>query len=174
MFVLLPRISMRTTISRIFYVSMALCAVCYVAVPALGAAPPAAKWPLLLLAVVLVRFAQAGAFTSVFIMINNSVAAQQRGGVQGLAMAGAAFMRASGPLIGSVSFAWSLTNGIDAPGLDVSFVFLLCGVCSAATGAYALARIGGRTMRRWRRRWWWPPRARERRRRWRRRGGRGV
>ena len=37
----------------------------------------------------------------------------------------------------------SLTNGIDAPGLDVSFVFLLCGVCSAATGAYALARIGG-------------------------------
>jgi len=26
----------------------------------------------------------------------------------------------------------------------VSFVFLLCGVCSAATGAYALARIGGR------------------------------
>ena len=144
MFVLLPRISKRTTISRLFYVSMALCAVCYVAVPALGAAPPAAKWPLLLLAVVLVRFAQAGAFTSIFIMINNSVAAQQRGGVQGLAMAGAAFMRASGPLIGSVSFAWSLTNGIDAPGLDVSFVFLLCGVCSAATGAYALARIGGR------------------------------
>ena len=44
-------------------------------------------------------------------------------------MAGAAFMRASGPLIGSVSFAWSLTNGIDAPGLDVSFVFLLCGAC---------------------------------------------
>ena len=37
-----------------------------------------------------------------------------------------------------------MTNGIDAPGLDVSFVFLLCGVCSAATGAYALARIGGR------------------------------
>ena len=26
----------------------------------------------------------------------------------------------------------------------MSFVFLLCGVCSAATGAYALARIGGR------------------------------
>ena len=78
MFVLLPRISKRTTISRLFHVSMALCAVCYVAVPALGAAPPAAKWPLLLLAVVLVRFAQAGAFTSIFIMINNSVAAQQR------------------------------------------------------------------------------------------------
>ena len=37
-----------------------------------------------------------------------------------------------------------MTNGIDAPGLDVSFVFLLCGACSAATGAYALARIGGR------------------------------
>ena len=26
----------------------------------------------------------------------------------------------------------------------MSFVFLLRGVCSAATGAYALARIGGR------------------------------
>ena len=26
----------------------------------------------------------------------------------------------------------------------MSFVFLLCGACSAATGAYALARIGGR------------------------------
>ena len=77
-------------------------------------------------------------------MINNSVERERRGRVQGLAMAGAALMRAAGPLIGSVLFAWSLTNGLDAPGLKVEFTFLLCAVGSAATGAFGLARIGAR------------------------------
>ena len=98
------------------------------------------RWPLLVLSVVACRFAQAGAFTTVFILINNSVEARARGRVQGLAMAAASAMRASGPVVGSCLFAWSLTNGLGErlPLLGAPFAFLLCSVLFLTTGTVAV------------------------------------
>jgi MFS family permease len=91
------------------------------------------RWPLLIITLALLRFACAGAFTCVFIVINNSVERSERATAQGLAMMGASVSRGAGPVIGAVSFAWSLTNGYHVPGLGVRFVFLMSAAVVIAT-----------------------------------------
>eukprot|EP00942_MAST-04A_sp_MAST-4A-sp1_P010792 g10792.t1 len=54
-------------------------------------------------------------FTSSFLLINNSCDALQRGAVNGLAMTIASFTKATGPILGSVIFAWSITNEMSFP-----------------------------------------------------------
>ena len=48
--------------------------------------------------------------------------------------------RGLGPLAGSVLFAWSLTNGLDVPGLGVFFVFILTALLAAVT--FGVAFVG--------------------------------
>jgi MFS family permease len=52
-----------------------------------------------------------GAFTTIAILNNNSIAPEWRGRVGGLTMMVASVFKALGPTIGAVLFAWSLTNG---------------------------------------------------------------
>ena len=65
-------------------------------------------------------------FTAVFLIINNSCTRSQRGRVNGLGMSTSSGFKAVGPTLGAVAFAWSLTNGHEAPLLNVYFTFLVC------------------------------------------------
>lgn len=64
------------------------------------------------------------AFSSVFLLINDSVDSDERGTVNGLSVTLAGLSKAFGPVIGSVLFAWSISNGLPFP-FNYSFVFLL-------------------------------------------------
>lgn len=64
-------------------------------------------------------------FTSLFLMINQSVSTANRASVNGLAMTIGSFAKAVGPMLGSVLFAWSINNNLMAP-LNYMFVFVFC------------------------------------------------
>ena len=49
--------------------------------------------------------------------------------------------RGVGPLVGSVTFAWSLTNELDVPGLGVRFIFLLNALLAALTCGVAFVGL---------------------------------
>ena len=68
------------------------------------------------------------AFTSIFIVINESTTVDRRGAVNGIAMMAASIAKGVGPLIGAPILAWSVTNGIRVPPLDQHFVFWLAAV----------------------------------------------
>lgn len=70
------------------------------------------------------------AFTSNFILINNSVPSEKRGAMNGLGMTLGSLGKSIGPAVGSVIFAWTLTNGIGFP-LDYHFIFYLGGLIAA-------------------------------------------
>ncbi|TPX48499.1 hypothetical protein CcCBS67573_g10201 [Chytriomyces confervae] len=72
------------------------------------------------------QFSNILCFTSIFIVINNSVSAsnkQQLSTVTGIAQTCAAFVRSIGPALGGVLWAWSITNGMAFP-FNYWFVFL--------------------------------------------------
>jgi hypothetical protein len=64
------------------------------------------------------------AFSSVFLIINDSVGPDERGAVNGLSVTLAGLSKAFGPMLGSILFAWSISNGLSFP-LNYAFVFLL-------------------------------------------------
>jgi len=137
----LPWLSARVSHDRLFKQSTFVASGAYVLLPMVANAPAAARWPLLLTLIVLVRCVQGASFVAIFVMINNSVLPGERGRVQGLAMAGAAAMRAICPVLGASLFAWSLTNKLSVPGLDVYFIFLISGLASVATAAAAVRHL---------------------------------
>ena len=107
------------------------------------AEPSVATWGFLVVHGLLLAFCGGTAFTTTFIIINNSCAREQRGMVNGASMACAALARTIGPTLGATSFAWSLTNHMGAP-LDVFFVFGLCASLSAGTCLFAVVGLPGR------------------------------
>jgi MFS family permease len=64
------------------------------------------------------------AFSSVFLLINDSVDSDERGALNGLAVTLAGVSKALGPMLGSILFAWSISNGLPFP-FNYAFVFLL-------------------------------------------------
>ena len=95
----------------------------------------------LLLLSSLLRCGTGTAFTCIFTLINNSVAREGRGRMQGVAMTIAAVARAVGPTLGAEAFAWSLTSGRRLP-LDVHFVFFLMSAISTLPLGIARATFG--------------------------------
>ena len=78
-------------------------------------------------------------FTSSFMLINNSCDGAQRGSVNGLAMTLASVTKAIGPIIFSVLFAWSVTNGLSFPlshHLTFFIIAILYALQSFAVGRY--------------------------------------
>jgi MFS family permease len=65
------------------------------------------------------------AFSSVFVLTNNSVGASQRGAVNGLSMTLGGVAKAVGPLAGSVIFAWSINNGVHRPPFNFMCIFII-------------------------------------------------
>ena len=110
------------------------------------AAEPADRRTPLVMVLALMRvfetFSKSAAFTTVFMMINNSVDAELRGSVNGLSMGVAAGFRAVGPPLGAITFAWSLTNGLPPP-LDVHLAFVLVCCVTALTSAFGCVYLDG-------------------------------
>lgn len=69
-------------------------------------------------------FADACAFSSVMVFINNSVDSRQLGEANGIGQAGVALVRAIGPAAGGPLFAWSVTDGKKFP-FNHWFMFFL-------------------------------------------------
>jgi len=79
-------------------------------------------------------------FSVIFVLINNSVPADCRGRINGIAMTIASVFKALGPSVGTVIFAWSLhVEGVFL--LDAHFVFLLFAMVTAAVAVFAAGRI---------------------------------
>jgi MFS family permease len=74
------------------------------------------------------------AFTSIFMMINNSAPSAQRGSVNGLSMVVGSVGKAAGPALGANLFAWSVTSGAPFP-FDYGFTFYF-------TALVAIAALG--------------------------------
>ena len=68
-------------------------------------------------------------FTTVFVLINNSVPRSSRGAVNGVSQSLVALTRMTGPTLGGSAFAWSESNGLGWP-----FDFHLMWYLVAATG----------------------------------------
>jgi len=68
---------------------------------------------------------QLSAFTSVFVLVNNSCLAKKRGTTNGIGQASAAVCRLVAPPIGGGLFAWSITHGTAWP-LNYSLVWYTC------------------------------------------------
>jgi len=137
-FLLFPLLAKRLRTTTLFRIAITTLTTLYATTPLLARAAPS---PTLLGALLLVHQAlcqscQSTAFTAIFLIINNSCVASQRGRVNGLAMAISSGFKAAGPMLGAVSFAWSLTNGCPPP-FDVHFTFLLCALGVAGTAATA-------------------------------------
>ena len=86
------------------------------------------------------------AFTTVFILINNSSAACNRGTVQGVAMTVASVTKALGPIVGSSLLAWSLTSGriMNPIILGHRFSFTLVALLWLCSGVVQFARLDTR------------------------------
>jgi len=67
------------------------------------------------------------AFTTVFVLVNNSVDSQSRATVNGIGQSISALFRAIGPTIGGNIFAFTLTKNLPWP-FNFTFVFLLVGI----------------------------------------------
>lgn len=68
-------------------------------------------------------FADACAFSTGMVFVNNSVDPRQFGEVNGIGQTGVALVRAIGPAIGGPLFAWSLTEGNEFP---FNYWFMFC------------------------------------------------
>ncbi|ORY04303.1 MFS general substrate transporter [Basidiobolus meristosporus CBS 931.73] len=66
----------------------------------------------------------AGAFTNIFILLNNNVPSEKLGTVNGVAQCVAAFTRATSPALGGFLWSWSLKSGLSYP-LNHQFSWIL-------------------------------------------------
>ena len=135
--IVLPMLTRCFSSTSLFKGGCALAAIGYPAFPFIARLGTRTRMPALLVAIALLKSCQAAGFTAVFMLINHSVPPSQRGRAQGLSMGIAAGFRAVGPAAGATLFAWSLTNSLHVPGLDVHFVFVLCALCSIGTALFA-------------------------------------
>ena len=71
------------------------------------------------------------AFSAIALLVNQCVESNLRGTINGLSMTVGSIAKAIGPILGSVSFAWSLANGRKAYPFDFHFVFLMIAMLSA-------------------------------------------
>jgi MFS family permease len=88
---------------------------------------PISVWLILLAVMCLLVISRISGFVSLFILIGNSSLPETRGSVNGISQSLVAIGRSVGPVLGSILFAWSESNGRGWP-LDYHFVFNLCAV----------------------------------------------
>lgn len=78
------------------------------------------------------------AFSSISLVINQSVPTNKRASINGIAMTVGSCARAIGPIFGSIIFAWSINNNYGFP-LDFHFVFLLLSILSVINAVLFLS-----------------------------------
>ncbi|KAG5186112.1 major facilitator superfamily domain-containing protein [Tribonema minus] len=89
---------------------------------------PALLWP----AMVCIKVGSNMIFTSIFLIVNNSVEGDQRGGLNGLAMTAGSAAKAIGPPLGATLFAYSIAGAHSLPLVDYHLTFVVCAVLSIA------------------------------------------
>ncbi|CAO3567743.1 unnamed protein product [Mortierella alpina] len=77
-------------------------------------------------------------YTSVMVMITNSSPAHLLGTVNGIGQTSASFMRAFGPALGGILWAWSLSNKLSFP-FNYFFVFFLMGTIAILCFIHSLS-----------------------------------
>lgn len=146
-FAIFPFVSKRINPTRLFRTGC-LCTGCLVTMPAAIAAArwnvrAAAPrfWGVLVASLILLRFSNNCSYTSLFVCTNNSAPAAVRGAVNGLSMSVASAFKAGGPLVGTMTFAWSLHNNH----VGASFLFVATASLCAALAAVALCLLPAAT-----------------------------
>jgi MFS family permease len=86
-----------------------------------------AMWIVLTLLSAIRNVTVTACFTSIMLIINNSVTADYRGSVNGLAMQVGSLAKASGPALAGAIFAWSLTNDIGYP-FDAHLIYYIIAI----------------------------------------------
>jgi hypothetical protein len=130
--VIFPPLSRRVSLTRLCLVACTASGFLYALLPFVVAfADEAVVLAALLVQQCALRFSLGTTFTCIFTILNNSVPAEARGRMQGVAMTVGSLARAIGPTVGAELFAWSLTNGSGFP-IDQHFVFLRMCVANAA------------------------------------------
>ena len=100
-------------------------------------------WAIIGISHILRACAGVQAFTAVFLMVNNSITAESRGGLNGLGQTLGSLGRMAGPVFAGILFSWSLENGMRFP-LDYHFVFILLSM--VVFGAFLLSLIMDRSI----------------------------
>eukprot|EP00656_Telonema_subtile_P014640 TRINITY_DN17543_c0_g1_i2.p1 TRINITY_DN17543_c0_g1~~TRINITY_DN17543_c0_g1_i2.p1 ORF type:complete len:536 (-),score=96.73 TRINITY_DN17543_c0_g1_i2:452-2059(-) len=95
------------------WVAVVVCAMPWTSLT--NTAPAAVYWVLLVLAFSMMACGRVAALTSLFVLINNSVLAPQRGTVNGIGQSFAAIGRFVGPWAGASLFAWTQGNSLRWP-----------------------------------------------------------
>ncbi|KAF9959832.1 hypothetical protein BGZ65_000019 [Modicella reniformis] len=94
-------------------------------------------WYLILAALLVKNTSGVFAFTSVMVMITNASPSHLLGTANGIGQMSASFMRAFGPAMGGISWAWSLSNGLIFP-FNYYFIFVVLSFISALGFFYSL------------------------------------
>uniref|UniRef100_A0A7S1GC97 Major facilitator superfamily (MFS) profile domain-containing protein n=1 Tax=Bicosoecida sp. CB-2014 TaxID=1486930 RepID=A0A7S1GC97_9STRA len=136
-----PRVEKRLGPFRLAKLSMSASVAVILALPlshatVAGGASWPVTWATFIFSVFLKDALALAAFTSQFMMINNSVPSTRRGAVNGLAMTVASIGKSIGPAFAASVFAWSATAELPWP-LDYTFIFTLC--AASAVGCVVLA-----------------------------------
>lgn len=111
-----------------------------------GGAAAGAAWAVVLFGLIslnsLGKCAGSMAYTSIFLVINNSAGDEYRGRVNGLGMSAGSAFKAAGPTLGAVLFAWSITGGQPSADGQEGAVVAVGAQPAAAEGCGASHLIG--------------------------------
>ncbi|KAF9899799.1 hypothetical protein BX616_002840, partial [Lobosporangium transversale] len=134
-FIIYPQFERRFSAVSIFQFGQLIYGCAYIVFPLIRAfavdendGPTAGQTPrvryLILVALTIKYTCSVFSYTSVMVMVTNSSPAYLLGTVNGIGQTSASLMRAFGPALGGVLWAWSLSNKLDFP-FNYFFVFFL-------------------------------------------------
>eukprot|EP01112_Ceratiomyxa_fruticulosa_P016045 TRINITY_DN4813_c0_g2_i1.p1 TRINITY_DN4813_c0_g2~~TRINITY_DN4813_c0_g2_i1.p1 ORF type:complete len:566 (-),score=80.97 TRINITY_DN4813_c0_g2_i1:33-1730(-) len=126
-----PNIERKIGSLRLFRVAMFCQAIVFPCFPLLNnfLSNKYALWIGLFIANIFRASSTTTAYTSLYVLINNSVDPRKRGSVNGIAESIASVAKGCAPIIGGLVFSWSLTNGMPFP-FNYFFVFLMASTIS--------------------------------------------
>jgi MFS family permease len=158
-FVGYPLIAKRLPTITCFYTGQTVAFICAFAISSVPTVIPIAaqtvsgsegirfSWTLFTVIVIaaIVKMGTSLTFTSVSILINNTVQSAQRGSVNGLAMTVGSTAKSVGPIVGSTMYAWSINNGLSTFPLNYCFSFVVLFVLGIGAISIRVAQVDERS-----------------------------
>ena len=96
--------------------------------------------PLTIAAVSITKMSVALAFSSIALLLNETVSAEKRASMNGLSMSLGSLSKGLGPFSGSLTLAWSINNGLPFP-LDSHFVYICIFIIAIASSCLPLRSV---------------------------------
>ena len=93
--------------------------------------------PLTIAAVSITKMSVALAFSSIALLLNETVNSEKRASMNGLSMSLGSLSKALGPFSGSLTIAWSINNGLSFP-LDSHFVYIIISLIAVVSSCLPL------------------------------------